>query len=209
MLNSVCLMGRLGADPELRNTPNGIPVTTFRLAVDRTYQAKGQEKQTDWVDIVAWRSTAEFAAKYFRKGSLMAVQGYLQTRRYADREGNNRTAVEVVAEHIFFAPAVGATRLHVGDIQTLEARDVTGRQTRPPQACSPQVRAPSGEQDAPWGERNTGSGSPRRDDGVDVPYTTHGEPRDTGAGSYPEPRRDVPPARGDFEEIVGDDELPF
>ena len=108
MLNSVCLMGRLGADPELRNTPNGIPVTTFRLAVDRTYQAKGQEKQTDWVDIVAWRSTAEFAAKYFRKGSLMAVQGSLQARRYTDREGNNRTAVEVVAEHIFFAPAAGA-----------------------------------------------------------------------------------------------------
>lgn len=155
MLNSVCLMGRLGADPELRTTPNGIPVTTFRLAVDRTYQAKGQEKQTDWVDIVAWRSTAEFAAKYFRKGSLMAVQGYLQTRRYADREGNNRTAVEVVAEHVFFAS------------------------------------------------------SKAESSGVDVPYTTHGEPRDTGAGSYPEPRRDVPPARGDFEEIVGDDELPF
>ena len=171
MLNSVCLMGRLGADPELRTTPNGIPVTTFRLAVDRTYQAKGQEKQTDWVDIVAWRSTAEFAAKYFRKGSLMAVQGSLQTRRYTDREGNNRTAVEVVAEHIFFAPGGG--------------------------------------QDAPWGERNTGTGNPRRDDGADVPYTTHGEPRDTGAGSYPGSMRDVPPARGDFEEIVGDDELPF
>ena len=180
MLNSVCLMGRLGADPELRNTPNGIPVTTFRLAVDRTYQAKGQEKQTDWVDIVAWRSTAEFAAKYFRKGSLMAVQGSLQTRRYADREGNNRTAVEVVAEHIFFAPgggpagstpAAGNSRLDAGGMQASGAR------------------APGGE--------------------ADVPYTTHGEPRDTGAGSYPDSMRDVPPARGDFEEIVGDDELPF
>ena len=103
MLNNVSLMGRMAADPELRNTQSGIPVTTFRIAVDRTFVPKGQEKQTDWIDIVAWRSTAEFVEKYFRKGSMIAVQGRIQTRSYTDKDGNKRTAFEVVADNVFFA----------------------------------------------------------------------------------------------------------
>ena len=103
MLNSVCLMGRLTADPELKTTPSQVPVCSFRLAVDRTYQAKGQEKQTDFINIVSWRQTAEFVSRYFRKGQLMAVQGSIQTNSYTDRDGNKRTSFDVVADYVFFA----------------------------------------------------------------------------------------------------------
>lgn len=103
MLNMVALMGRLVADPELRYTQNQVPVTSFRIAVDRTYQQKDQERQADFLDIVAWRNTAEFICRYFRKGQLVAIQGSIQTRKYTDRDGNNRTAFEIVADHAFFA----------------------------------------------------------------------------------------------------------
>lgn len=102
MLNVVCLMGRLGSDPELRYTPSQVPVTSFSIAVQRSYAPKGAERQTDWIDIVAWRSTAEFITKYFRKGSLIIVQGSIQTRSYTDKDGNKRTAFEVLAENVYF-----------------------------------------------------------------------------------------------------------
>ena len=100
MLNKVILMGRLTADPELRHTQNNIPVASFTLAVDRSF---GQEKQTDFLDIVAWRNTAEFVSKWFSKGMLVAVSGRLQTRTWEDKQGNKRKAVEVVADVVFFA----------------------------------------------------------------------------------------------------------
>lgn len=103
MLNSVCLMGRLTADPELKSTQSGVSVCSFRIAVDRTYTPKGQEKQTDFINIVTWRSTAEFVSRYFRKGQLVAVQGSIQTSQYTDRDGNKRTAFDVVADNVFFA----------------------------------------------------------------------------------------------------------
>ena len=103
MLNSVCLMGRLTADPELKSTQLGVSVCNFRIAVDRTYTPKGQEKQTDFINIVTWRSTAEFVSRYFRKGQLVAVQGSIQTGQYTDRDGNKRTAFDVVADNVFFA----------------------------------------------------------------------------------------------------------
>ncbi len=102
-MNTICLLGRLVADPELRHTQNQVPVTSFTLAVDRTYQPKGQERQADFINIVAWRQTAEFVTRYFHKGQRMALTGSLQSRRYTDREGNNRTAYEVVADNVFFA----------------------------------------------------------------------------------------------------------
>lgn len=105
MLNTVALMGRLAADPELKTTQSGIAVTSFRIAVDRTYQPKDQEKVTDWIDIVAWRNTAEFVTRYFHKGSMIAVQGSIQTRSYTDKDGNKRTAFEVVADNVFFGEA--------------------------------------------------------------------------------------------------------
>lgn len=107
MLNKSILMGRLTADPELRHTQNNIPVASFTLAVDRSY---GQEKQTDFLDIVAWRNTAEFVSKWFRKGMLVAVSGRLQTRTWEDKQGNKRKAVEVVADEVFFAESKKSDR---------------------------------------------------------------------------------------------------
>lgn len=103
MLNVVALNGRLTADPELRHTSNDIPVTSFTLAVDRSYVKAGAERQADFIDIVCWRNTAEFACKYFKKGQLVAVEGSLQTRTYTDSQGNKRKAVEVVANNVHFA----------------------------------------------------------------------------------------------------------
>lgn len=105
MLNVVAIMGRLVADPELRTTTQGHSVCSFRIACDRSYVQQGQERQADFIDIVAWRQQADFVSKYFQKGSMIAVEGSLQTRQYQDKNGNNRTAVEVVANKISFAGA--------------------------------------------------------------------------------------------------------
>jgi len=95
-------MGRLTADPELRHTPNEIAVTTFTVAVNRSYVKQGTERQADFIDVVAWRNTAEFVCRYFKKGQMIAVTGSIQTRTYQDREGKNRKAVEVVADNVYF-----------------------------------------------------------------------------------------------------------
>ena len=102
MLNNAVIMGRLVADPELRTTGNGNSVTTFTVAVDRRFVRQGEERQTDFIDIVAWRQTAEFVSRYFRKGSMIAVQGSIQTRMYEDKNGNKRKAVEIVADNASF-----------------------------------------------------------------------------------------------------------
>ena len=102
MLNCAVLMGRLVADPELRTTTSGISVTSFRIAVDRSFVRQGEERQADFIDIVAWRQTAEFVSRYFRKGSMIAVQGSIQTRMYEDKNGNKRTAFEVLAREVSF-----------------------------------------------------------------------------------------------------------
>lgn len=104
MLNVIAVMGRLVADPELRKTTTtGVSTTTFTIACDRNFVRAGSERQTDFFDIVAWRQTAEFACKYFRKGQLIAVNGSLQTRTYDDREGKKRKVYEVVADNLHFA----------------------------------------------------------------------------------------------------------
>lgn len=104
MLNHVTIMGRLGADPELRYTNGKLPVARFSLAVDRDYKDKASgERATDWINVVAWRGTAEYAAKYFRKGRMAVVEGRLQTGSYTDQAGNKRNYTEVVAENIYFA----------------------------------------------------------------------------------------------------------
>ena len=105
MLNVVGIVGRLVADPELRTTQQGTNVCTFRIACERSYTPKGQQRQADFVDIVAWGKTAEFICKFFQKGSMIAIDGSLQTRNYQDKQGNKRTAVEVVANNISFAGA--------------------------------------------------------------------------------------------------------
>lgn len=103
MLNVAVLMGRLVADPELRHTPNDVSVTSFTIAVDRSYVKSGADRQADFIDIVAWRTTADFVCKYFHKGQLVAVQGSIQTRTYSDKDGNKRKAFEIVADNVHFA----------------------------------------------------------------------------------------------------------
>lgn len=102
MLNVVALMGRLVADPELKTTQSGNSVCTFRVAVDRSYVLQGEERQADFITVTAWRKTAEFVSKYFQKGSMISVQGRLETRQYQDKNGNNRTATEVLAAEVGF-----------------------------------------------------------------------------------------------------------
>lgn len=102
MLNSINIMGRLTRAPELRHTLNGIPVASFTLACDRDY-GKKDERETDFIDIVAWRHTGEFASTYFQKGQLVAVQGRLQSRKWTDKEGNKRISFEIVADRVHFA----------------------------------------------------------------------------------------------------------
>ena len=103
MLNHITLMGRLTRDPELRYTPSGTAVASFALAVDRDFASKdGGERQTDFIDIVAWRQTGEFVSKYFTKGSMAVVSGRLQIREWQDKEGNKRRTAEVVADNVYF-----------------------------------------------------------------------------------------------------------
>lgn len=99
MINKAILVGRLTADPELKQTPNGISVTTFSIAIDRR---SAKEKTTDFINIVAWRQTAEFIAKYFKKGNAIGIDGSIQTRNYTDKEGNKRYAFEVVVDNASF-----------------------------------------------------------------------------------------------------------
>lgn len=102
MLNRIEIMGRLTRDPEQRRTGNGTAVTSFTLAVDRDFASQGQEKETDFIDCVAWRSTAEFVSKYFTKGCMAVVTGRLQIRNWNDKDGNKRRSAEVVADGVYF-----------------------------------------------------------------------------------------------------------
>lgn len=102
MLNKAILMGRLTRDPELRYTQSNIPVVTFSIAVDRNYSGNNGDRQTDFIDIVAWRRTAEFVSQWFTKGQMIVVVGSIQSRRWQDKNGNNRTSIEVVADEVQF-----------------------------------------------------------------------------------------------------------
>ena len=101
-MNVCTLIGRLTAEPELKTTQSGVSVTSFKLAVDRAYTPKGEERQTDFINCVAWRNTAEFITRYWHKGQRMAVQGSLQSRKYTANDGGQRTVYEVVVDNAFF-----------------------------------------------------------------------------------------------------------
>lgn len=102
MLNTITVMGRLTRDPELRYTQSQVPVASFTVAVDRDYTPQGQDKQTDFIDCVAWQKTGEFVNKYFRKGSMIVASGSLQSRKWEDREGNKRTSWEINVRNVYF-----------------------------------------------------------------------------------------------------------
>ena len=102
MLNKIIVMGRLTKDVEMRHTQSGNAVASFTIACDRDFKAKNGEKETDWLDVVAWRNTAEFVSKYFSKGRMAVVEGRLQTRTYEDNNGNKRKVSEIVADNVYF-----------------------------------------------------------------------------------------------------------
>lgn len=102
MINNAVLMGRITATPELKTTTSGTEVCSFSIAVERNYAKKGEERETDFINIVTWRGTAKFVSTYFQKGDMIAVQGEIQTRKYEDKNGNKRTAFEVVAQNVSF-----------------------------------------------------------------------------------------------------------
>ena len=103
MLNKIIIMGRLTIDPELRHTGSGTAVTSCSLACDRDFKSQSGDKETDFIEVIAWKNTAEFVSKYFSKGRMAVVEGRLQIRDWTDKSGNKRTTAEVVAENVYFA----------------------------------------------------------------------------------------------------------
>lgn len=122
-LNKSILAGRLTADPELKQTPSGLSVTSFSIAVDRKV-AKDAEKKTDFITIVAWRQTAEFISRFFRKGSAICIAGSIQTRSWKDQNGNNRYATEVVADEAYFVESKGTGSGTMGETLATPAQAV-------------------------------------------------------------------------------------
>lgn len=113
MLNRICLMGRVVHDPELKSTPTGASVTTFSVAVERSRAGQDGKRPVDYIDVVAWRNTAEFVCKYFSKGSWIVVEGSLQTRTYEDKEGKKRKVFEVLADNVHFGGSKSDTSREV------------------------------------------------------------------------------------------------
>lgn len=126
-MNLAILMGRLTDTPELRKTANGISVTSFAIAVDRRFKT-GDERQTDFINCVAWRQTAEFIANYFQKGSMIAVEGTIQTRKYTDKDGNNRTATEITVNQAHFC---GSKRENEGGYSPSYGRNEAPKEAAP------------------------------------------------------------------------------
>lgn len=121
LMNQIVIMGRMTRDPELRQTPNGVSVTSFTLAVERRFTPRdGEEKQVDFIDVVAWRNTGEFAAKYFTKGQMAAVTGRLQLRDWNDKEGNKRRSAEVIADNIYFTESKKSRETALGTTEQKE-----------------------------------------------------------------------------------------
>ena len=150
MLNVVAIMGRLVADPELRTTPQGTNVCSFRIACDRNFARQGEQRQADFIDIVAWRQQAEFVSKYFQKGSLIAIEGSLQSRQYQDKNGNNRTAIEVNCDEVSFGETKKSRDAYNAGNQGGFGGYDNGSQMRPEPAASqvaPAFDLPAGDSD--------------------------------------------------------------
>lgn len=118
MLNHITIMGRFTRDPELRYTASDTAVASFSLAVDRDFAAKGAEKETDFIDVVAWRQTGEFVSKYFTKGSMAVVSGRLQIREWTDKENNKRRTAEIVADNVYFGENKRSDNANQGNSDT-------------------------------------------------------------------------------------------
>ena len=144
MLTKIIIMGRLTRDPELRRTGSGTAVTSFSLAVDRDFKSQSGEKETDFIDVVAWRSTAEFVSKYFTKGRMAVVEGRLQLRDWTDRDGNKRRTAEVIADNVYFGDSKR-------DAEAGGYAAPSGGFGAPAGGYAPPPAAPSGGYSAPMG----------------------------------------------------------
>lgn len=140
MLNTVVLQGRLVADPDLRNTPNNVAVASFTVAVERSYVKSGKERQADFIDVTAWRNTAEFISKHFSKGQLIAIRGEIRTRLYQDKDGNNRKAVEVIADQAHFCESARRNR---DDAETAQGKAAGGMHIEPDENGFIPLKTPS------------------------------------------------------------------
>ncbi len=123
MLNKVILMGRFTRDPELRSTPQGISTCSFSIAVDRNFVRQGEERKADFINCVAWRQTAEFISKYFKKGSLVALEGSIQTRSWDDQDGKKRYATDVVVNQVYFAESKRDSQSSIGGDDAFSTSD--------------------------------------------------------------------------------------
>ena len=153
MLNHIVIMGRLTRDPELRTTQAGVSVTSFTVAVDRDFGGRdGGERQTDFIDCVAWRSTGEFVSKYFHKGSMMVVSGSLQSRKWQDREGNNRTSWEINADNVYFGESRrdGDSSRDSYSNNTYSSSYDSGRSSAPAPASNTFVELDDGDGELPF-----------------------------------------------------------
>ena len=146
MLNKVILIGRFTRDPELRSTPQGTSTCSFSLAVDRNYAKAGGERQTDFINCVAWRQTAEFISKYFAKGNLVCVEGSIQTRSWKDNDGNNRYATEVVVDQVYFVESKKSAAASAGNPYSQEPN------YSQPQFSQPSFPQSGGFNDSPFGD---------------------------------------------------------
>ena len=125
MLNKIILMGRLTRDPELRHTGSGTAVASFTVAVDRDFKGQGGEKETDFIDIVAWRNTAEFVSKYFTKGRTAVIEGRLQIRAWTDKDGGKRRSAEVIADNVYFGDSKKESFADQGFAEIEDDGDIT------------------------------------------------------------------------------------
>ena len=160
MLNHIGLMGRLTRDPELRYTQSQTPVASFSLAVDRDF-GRGEEKQTDFIDCVAWRQTGEFVSKYFQKGSMAVVSGRLQIRDWTDRDGNKRRSAEVVVDNVYFGESKrreGESRDNYGPRDSYGSRDNYSSRDSYGQRDSRQDSAPRQAAPSAFSELDDGDG---------------------------------------------------
>lgn len=167
MLNKIILMGRLTREPELRYTPQNVPVCTITLAVDRDFTRAGEQRETDFIDVVAWRNTAEFVSKWFRKGLLVAVDGRLQGRKWKDKHEQNRVTLEIVADSVYFAERT--------DSQPHPANTQSGDYGAPPPGYMPQNNpAPARQYQQPAAQQSYqqtfGNLDVDADDDDDVPF---------------------------------------
>ena len=147
MLNKAILMGRLTRDPELKYTQNNLPVVQFTVAVERNRAAQGQEKQTDFINIVAWRKTAEFVSRWFTKGMMIIVTGSIQSRSWQDKNGNNRTSVEVVADDVQFGETKKSRESNMGYQGGYPGAYASAPQQAPASCPAPGFDMPAGNSD--------------------------------------------------------------